>query len=388
MPYRRKLSPYERLWLAAQTSCGFVMVEGRGEISANKLRAAVDIATAANPGSRIALKGVGPWCTWEENDIPPAIEEADGSQWDGSGKTGMPFSDQAHMDPKGAPSTSYVILRGPVTRLIQRTHHATMDGLGAMHFLQDVFRALRGEPVVGATGSESDLDLAERLGGHKQTLDFNCLKPFASPSTKVSGSDWARVRTQGKLRPQALARLIHTIAGIARESGDGQVLIDVPVNLRPKFPEIRNTGNLAGSLRLNIASEADIDSIAALIQSQLASHREVDALITAKPFLYMPLWLIRALARRNARQAVQEDRFAPTAAVSNLGRIDPATYSSPDFSAESMNIVPPGYDGLPLFIALSGHAQGFDLCARAPVALASDGRLQALLQRISAAIAA
>ncbi|HRE17945.1 MAG TPA: hypothetical protein PLW86_12915, partial [Rhodocyclaceae bacterium] len=222
----------------------------------------------------------------------------------------------------------------------------------------------------------------------KQVLDFNCLKPFASASTGISGSTWERVRTHAKLQPQPLARLIHTIARIARESGEGQVLIDLPVNLRKQFPEIRNTGNLAGSLRLSIGSEATIDHIETTIQSELATHRQVDALISAKPFLYMPLWLIRALSQAKAKQAVKEDRFAPTAVISNLGRFDTIAYSSSEFTAESMIIVPPGYDGVPLFLVISGHAQGFDLCARAPVALASDGRLQALLQRISAAIAA
>ncbi|HRE17944.1 MAG TPA: hypothetical protein PLW86_12910, partial [Rhodocyclaceae bacterium] len=73
------------------------------------------------PGSRIGLKGIGPWCYWEENAVRPQIEEIDGSAWSGMQMLDAPFSDRAHMDPKSAPSTSYVILKGPVTRLVQRT---------------------------------------------------------------------------------------------------------------------------------------------------------------------------------------------------------------------------------------------------------------------------
>jgi len=388
MSYRRRLSPYERLWIAAQTSCGFTMVEGQGKLSAQKLRAAVDIATAANPGSRLTLKGIGPWSYWEESAVPPSIEEVDGSDWDGWSMDGAPFSDQAHMDPKASPSTSYVLIHGPTTRLVQRTHHATMDGLGALTYLQDVFRALRGEAVIGASGTETDLDLARRLGGRKHQIDFNCLKPFASASTGISGSTWDRVRVNGKMKPQPLATLIHIISKIARDSGEGQVLIDLPVNMRAQFPEIRNTGNLTGSLRLTVDATDSIDAIAKGIEQNVSAGRHADALISAIPFLYMPIWLMRSVARSKARQAVLKDQFAPTAVVSNLGRIDTAALSSAEFQAESAIIIPPAYDGVPLFLVISGHARGFDVSARAPVALASEGRLRVLLQQIAEQLAA
>ena len=388
MPYRRKLSPYERLWIAAQTSCGFTMVEGQGDISAEKLRAAVDTATAANPGSRLTLKGIGPWCTWEESKVTPSIEEVDGSRWDGLGMAGAPFSDQAHMDPTSSPSASYVLIHGPTTRLVQRTHHATMDGLGALQYLQDVFRALRGEPVAGASGSETDIELARRLGARKHKIDASCLKPFASASTGISGSTWARVRVKGKMKSQPLASLIQIIGNIARETGEGQVLIDLPVNMRNQFPEIRNTGNLTGSLRLTISASDTIDAIAARVEKNVRENRHADALISAVPFLYMPIWLLRSVAHSKARQAVVKDQFAPTAVVSNLGRVDTAALSSAEFQAESAIIIPPAYDGVPLFLVISGHAGGFDVSARAPVALASEGRLQDLLQKIAGQLAA
>lgn len=388
MPYRRRLSPYERLWIAAQTSGLTTLVEGSGTLSASALRRAVDIATAANPGSRLTLKGIGPWCTWVENDVPPSIEEVDGSQWDGWSSIDAPFSDRAHMNPKQAPSTSYVILHGPTPRLVQRTHHATMDGIGALHFLQDVFRAMRHEPVIGARGEETDIALARRLGGRQHQPDFNCLKPFPERSTGVSGSLWERIRVHAQLRPQPLARVLHTIAGIARANGPGHVLFDLPVNMRRHFPEIRNTGNLTGSLRLGIPADMTLDEIAKLIDTQLAEHRHADPVISALPFLYTPLWLMRRVAHSKARQAVQQDRFVPTAVVSNVGRIDTSALSAPGFTAESAIIIPPGYDGVPLFLLITGHGRGFDISARAPVALAGNGRLHGLLDRLATALSA
>ena len=137
-------------------------------------------------------------------------------------------------------------------------------------------------------------------------------------SNGIPGSTWLRLRIANKLRRQPLARCIQTIADIARRHGPGDVLIDPPVNLRQHFPEIRNTGNLTGSLRLTIAPDATLDNIDADIDRQIAAGRHADALISAASMRHLPLWLMRHVAQRQAQAAVQQDRFTPTAVVSNL----------------------------------------------------------------------
>lgn len=387
--YVRPLSPFERMWIAGQTSCGFILLEGSGELSAARLRRAVETASRVNPGSRIALRGHGPWSRWEEVHALPSVEEVDGSDWDGCTGEHAPFSDQVHMDVRRAPSLSYVLIHGDTPRLtiIQRTHHATMDGLGGLRFLQDVFRALRDEPLLGANGIETDLELARRLGGRRRQISNDCLKPYPGISTGIPGSTWQRLRVTGKMRPQPLARAILTIASIARRHGAGDVLIDLPVNLRQQFPEVRNTGNLTGSLRLAIAPDATLESITTDIATQVAAGRHADALVSAASMRYLPLGLMRRVARQQALAAVRQGRFTPTAVVSNLGRFDPSAYSAAEFQAHSATLIPPAYDGVPLFLVLSGCDDGFDLAARAPQALAGDGRLKALLEEIATATA-
>lgn len=382
-PYSRPLSPFERMWLAAQETCGCVVVEGDGRLSVPALRAAVERAAVANPGSRLQLRGFGRWARWEAVDVMPTVIEVDGAGWDGCGMEGIPFSDVAHMDPKQAPSVSYIIVRGERPLLIQRSHHATMDGRGCLLFLTDVFRALRGEPIVGAPSVDTDIALAKALGGRKRTVTNVCLNPFADPGTGISGSTWRRLRVTGRILPKPLPRTILAISGLARRQQDGPVLIDIPVDLRASFPAVHSTGNLTGSLRLEIPPDATADSIAAEIRAQLAANRQADALVSAPDLSFYPLQLLRPVARSMARKTVQNSTFTPTAAVSNLGRQNMADFSDADFKASSCFIVPPRYDGVPLFLAIFGNEQGLDLCARAPVALGSDGRLDALLQDIA-----
>ncbi len=386
-PYVRPLSPFERMWLAAQASSGCTLVEGQGSLSASAFRAAVERATEVSPGSRLQLKGRGPWARWEAVDVAPSVIEVESSDWDARSAEGAPYSDVAHMDPRRAPSTSFVIVQSERPVVVQRTHHATMDGKGAMFFLADVFRALRGEAPLGAPSTETDIELAKTLGGGKRELLNTCLNPFASPSTGINGSTWRRVTLENVALEKVLPRLILALAHLSRRSGPGAVLIDIPVNLRNFFPEVRSTANLTGSLRLAVPPDATVESIDADIHAQLAAHREADALVSAPNLSFYPLWLLRRVARSLERRAVQRDEFSPSAAVSNLGKLDMADFSAGDFRATSCFIVPPAYDGVPLFLILSGGASGLDLCARAPVALASHGRLEALLQDIARSLA-
>ncbi|CAN5280934.1 hypothetical protein BH11PSE11_BH11PSE11_07460 [soil metagenome] len=384
-PYTRPLSPFERMWLAAQTTCGMTLVEGHGRLSASDLRNAVHIASSANPGSRLKLAGYGPAARWMESDIFPTITEVDAGDWDGCGPEGAPFSDVVHMDPGNGPSASYVLVQGPLPRLIQRTHHATMDGLGAMQFLEDVFRAMRGEAVIGAHGAETDLDLARSLQGRSRRTANLALNPFGKSSNGQSGSSWCRIRVPCRGARQPLARTLMALAAAARRHGVGDVLIDIPVNLRNSFPALRNTGNLTGSLRLSIAPQASVESIQEDIRSQLAANRQADAIVASAGCRYLPIAVMRYAARTMARRAVARNEFSPSAAVSNLGRVPLDKFSTADFQARSTIVIPPGYDGVPLFLVMSGNDDGLDLCARAPLALGSDGRLKKLLEEIASA---
>jgi hypothetical protein len=387
-PYARLLSPFERMWLAAQTSCLLTIVEGDGELSASALRAAVACASQANPGSRLKLTGFGPWAKWVESDSLPTVTEVDGKNWDGCSSEGAPFSDIAHMEPQGGPSASYIIVHGALPRLIQRTHHATMDGMGALQFLQDVFRALRGEAVIGASGTETDLDLARTLNGRSRRSKNVCLNPFGSTSNRIFGSTWCRVQIAGAVPEKPLARTILAVASIARRTGFGDVLIDLPVNLRASFPDLRNTGNLTGSLRLSVPEHANIASIQEDIHAQIKANRHADAIISNAATRFLPLPMIRQLARLLAKRAVLCGEFSPSATISNLGKLDMRDFSTDDFSARSTIVVPPAFDGVPLFLTLCGNDQGLDLCARAPNALGSNGRLKNLLEAIATALLA
>lgn len=383
-PYTRPLSPFERIWVAGHTSCSMMLIEGVGELALESVRRAVAHAASKNAGSQVVLRGIGPWAYWQAAPAATEVIEVDAGDWDGLSPSGAPFDALSHMDVRQAPSHSWVLLRGRPTRLILRAHHATMDGKGMMTLAADVFRALRGETLLGSNGTETDLGLARTLGGRARKIGKQALKPFPDSDSTEMGSTWQRLRINGPLKQHVLARTIFAIASAARQYHAGEVLIDIPVNLRAHFPEMRHIGNVTGSLRLTVSPDATVSSIAADIAIDVAEKRHADALISAAWIRFMPIALIGIMARRQAYQAIHRQQFMTSAVVSNLGYFSPADYSTREFKAHSALIIPPGYDGVPLFLCMSGHRDGLDLCARAPLALAKNGQLTALLEHIAA----
>ena len=93
--YRRKLSVSERLWLGANEAyppfANQFIIEGHGNIDYASLCHAVEVASQANPGSRLILKGYFSGCQWVDSGITPPVRVVDGSTWDGRSGENAPF---------------------------------------------------------------------------------------------------------------------------------------------------------------------------------------------------------------------------------------------------------------------------------------------------------
>ena len=83
----RPLSNSTRLWLASDRVCppcvNQPMYEGTGRFDLKRWKEAVRIASEANRGSRIVLRGMYGSEKWIDSGITPAVREVDGSDWDG-----------------------------------------------------------------------------------------------------------------------------------------------------------------------------------------------------------------------------------------------------------------------------------------------------------------
>lgn len=385
----RPASGVERLWLAADRICppfvNQLVIEGRGPgLDVDRVAAAVDQVARQQPGCRMRLAGRTRRTRWVADGPVPAVRRVDGRDWLGHGPDGAPFLRSA-LSPRRGPTVEVLLVQGEPSRIVVRTHHALMDGRGTLTFAAGLFAALRGEdPPAAQAGHPTDFDLAQTFG---RARELDPARDCAAPVTGASGgategTTWRRVRVPGA--PRALvSRLALAIAAAAQ----GPCRVDIPVDLRPQQPGLRSTANLCGLIRLPVTPGVTPEMLTADLRGRIARGEGADFVLGADRTRGVPLAVMARVGSASAERSLALARYGTTATLSNLGRVDLGALSAPRFVADRSFFIPPGSPGLPLFIALTGDASGVELCGTAPAALASHGRLTALMQRLAASLA-
>ncbi|MFH1463395.1 MAG: hypothetical protein ABIO70_03315 [Pseudomonadota bacterium] len=386
----RRLSGLERVWLAARVVgppyCNQLVLEGQGWPQAPG--GWDDLLTrlvAAQPGCRVHLRGML-WNTrWEASGPLPTVRELDGSGWDGLGPEGAPFL-AAPMDPRRGPALEILLLRGQPTRVVLRTLAAAADGAGLLMMARGLFDCLRGdEPLPATEGPEQDEILARSLGVQPEPpppQDAAALTGPADPGQQ--GCTWRRIRV-----PPFPAFVTSLALGLARaaEVPAGAVLrMEVPVDLRRYAPALQSTASLTGWMRLpvhlHLGAEEPVASLRYALQDALRRKAAAATSLGLGFARATPLWLLSWLGRRLAAKSLREGRFGSSAVLSHAGRLDLGEFSGGGFQAQRAWFVPAGSPGQPAFVTTTIGPEGVELAVAMPNALASGGRLEALLDRL------
>jgi len=289
--YIRHLSVTERYWLAADlinpTYANQFVVEGLGNLDESLWEKAVIEAGKVHHGSRLILKGCLNSLRWVDSGVSPRLRIEDGSKWDGSGPEGAPFLKDP-LSPQKGPTCEVILLKGDPTRIIFRTLHAVMDGRGTQLWASDIFRALRNEPLTGSDPSLNDVDIAAAMNIEQSPDNMmskrptDCI-PAAGPADgNADGTTWKRIRIKGRFS-LLLPQVAVLIAREARRHGEGNVVIDVPVDLRSRMPSLNSTSNLSGLIYFDVKPDSTPESIQSIIKSQIEEKKELTQ--------YYPKWL-------------------------------------------------------------------------------------------------
>ncbi|MFD4913485.1 amino acid adenylation domain-containing protein [Streptomyces virginiae] len=389
--YRRPVSPTERLYLAAGDARGAmalrIVVEGEGIPDAQALREAVARAAESCPGSRLVRAGA----MWTVGGPPPQVRydvPRAGAYTDSApGTVELPAGPSRRTEPPGC---EVLIVPGAhgsaggdgahggdpkgTTTLVFSASHALMDGHGALTWVREVFRALRGEPARPALDPDTDAELLRRLGSTRTRP--TPAPPRRSPLGSAEGGGhplrtlWLRRTLPGR-RAALTARLAQALADATRL--DTRVM--VPVDLRRHRPGIAATGNLSLPLFLDLSPGADWTTAHTLLLTALAGNGELAAgFETALAPLPRPV--TAALLRTAQAVASRTDRHLASAVVSHLGRLDLADFSGGGFTASTTYALPVHAPMVPLSlvaaetgtateITLGVRGSGPDLDARA-----------------------
>ncbi len=382
--WSRPVGGTERAWIVADDLyppfVNQLVLEGEGSLDPAVWTDAVAVAAAANPGVRSVLRGWVCRARWVDSGVTPPVTVVDGADWDGTRPDGAPFL-MRRLDVRRGPSCEVLLVRGAVPRVIVRTHHAVTDGGGVLAFAADVFRVLRGEAPIGHADTVFEGELARTLTTAPAAPPTDdALAPTGQPVAGPTGVVWRRLAL-GAAGPALAGRVAAVLAAEARRHGVGPVRVAFPADLRRELPDLRSTANLTGLVVLEVGEGEEGARVHERLRTALEQGGAAAAVLGADAVRHVPLGLARAVARAGAKKAAR-GQYAHTAVVSNLGRLDVDALSGGPWRTRSACFVPPGTPVTAAFVAMWGTPGGVELAIAIPAALATGGRLDALISAL------
>lgn len=363
-----------------------MILEGHGKIDIEEWKHAVKKASDANTGSRFVCRGFLGNSRWVDSGITPKIREVNGESWDGMGPDGAPFLKDPLPCYQG-PTCEVLIINGSPLRMAFRTNHGVMDGRGTMTWAEDIFRALRNEPVVGSDPQIVEDEFLNMGPFAPKKITKKYVPPTGAPDKKISGgSIWIRKTIKGKFR-KLLPKIMLLIAKEAWKHSDGPVKIGIPVDLRSRMEGIRTTNNLSNIFFIEVTKDATVNSLSDIISQRIKEKIDGSYTWEDKIVKYIPIKIIEKFIRMEAAKGIQTGLYSNTAYVSNLGRMPLKNYTGGGFTPDTGFFIPPGLGSLPFFMTLAGGIkERVEVLLTIPKPLASGGRIESVVENIAVGI--
>lgn len=385
--YARRLSLNERTWISVAQAyppfCNQMILEGdaKSVMDKTKLETAVEKASAANPGSRVILRGLWNNSKLVDSGRSPRVREVDGSAWSGFNEKGASFfADPVSPDMK-EPACEVLIIKGSPLRLAFRTHHAVMDGLGTVVWVEDIFRILRGESAMGTNSTLNDLELGLK---YKKKEAQSCTGGYLAPTGTAQGNEagfvWIRKQITGRY-PNLIGQIALLAAREAWKHSDGNVLFHIPVDWRMLKENIRSTANLAMAVSVKVTPETTAKDFSEEMK-RLAMEKSRPYLALNKFLPFVPFWLMRSALTKFTEKMHRKGRYPFTGVLTGARGFNMPLFNTDGFNCDNMFFIPPGYGGSPFFCAFIEYGNTIQLVASAPKVLATAGRFDAVMDNI------
>jgi hypothetical protein len=388
--YSRKVSANDLLSTARDRVAAFnnqIIFDGDGVLDKDKWISAVEMSSTANPGSRLIMKGYPFACRWVDSGITPRVREVDGSQWSGRDLEGAPFL-MERLSPTEGPTCEVVLVQGSPLRVIFRTNHGVMDAGGTLLWAEDIFRALRGEPVLGSTSTLNDEEISKKLPQvRKEKISKNNITPGGSVQGNDQGFLWLRRTLPGRFR-NLLSQVVYLSAREAWKYSDGPVVFCVSVDLRRHLPpDTRATAFLSKNIFMEIKPEYTVEKITKLTKKYLSEKREVNYYGWGKLLFFVPIGLINYFFQKIGKKMQDAGRYLASGIVVTMGVVPLENYTGGGFHASAMYAITPYIDVIPFFIGMASNGKDIEVVITMNKALGSNGRIEAIMDGITSRLA-
>ncbi len=355
-----------------------------GRLDSAQLQTALAQISEVNPGLCLRIERKAGLAYWRSDGPKPRLRTVEDCTWDGASAAGTGFITDEPQSLEDGPCVELINarLRDGGSMLVLRTFHAVMDGGGVLHFFYELFRALRGEPLLGSNAAFSDAELMRSLGVRKtRSRHMRTCGLTGLPLGDEIGDEWRRVLL-GPARPHLLALTAQAMAEFAHRHSDLPALIAVPVDLRRHAPGMYSTMNFSNMLLVPLEPGAGADVFRERLAQMLAQRMEVvfPRWLDALRRLPMP-WLDLMVSR--TPDNYRRRRPMETVVISNLGRLDLEALSCPGFRLRQFLPIPLTGSAFSALVTIDGQAE---LTINLPKVLASEGRFDALVAHLQSRI--
>ncbi len=350
--------------------------EADGALQPDDWQRAIDQITRVNPGLRLRWNGSLGFSRWTSDGLAPRLRIIDHCDWDLSSSEGAEFITETPLSLREGPTVEFIIANQGNGRalVVLRTLHAIIDGMGGFHILYELFRAMRGEALLGSNASFSDVDLMRAIDAprspamHKPTCWLT-----GDPQGDTLGDDWWRIRL-GPARKQLLAHLAVSMAEYAHQRSDLPAMVAIPVDLRRHAPGLISTTNFSSMVLVRLEKGDGIAVFKERLQALLDAKREAAFAPILNLTRWLPLrWFDQLLGRTEKNYLTRKP--LETVLISNLGRLDVTAISCQGFAADDMVVLP--QPGTPFMVLCTIDGE-VEIILGLPRILSSNGRVEEL----------
>jgi len=335
----REASPNEKLYIASQKcfsplniQCVF---EGKGSIVLPELKQAVRLAADHCPGAKLVYKNG----FWIESDLYPKVFELTSDTFNGYNFEVLNLANQK-MDVYTSPPIEVIVLKGKTQGLIFRIFHGLMDGKGALLWIENVFRALRGQAVMDMDSKHTDLSFLKTQSYTRyKSLHLPHINVFKNNKETNTYSDinTLRVSIEGDYKS-----LLAKVAKVFTDHfEDTSSLFMVPVSLRSLDESMQTTANMVLPIFLHTRKEETYKSISQQLIKKIAQKKYLNLNNANLGILrFLPTPSLAYILKAVGTYCNKTRKHLTSGTLSYVGRYDEKEFSTPSFTCRTFYSMP------------------------------------------------